>query len=98
MIVTVTYSQEIDNQLAANSYTTGDQLTPDILGPAAGGFVSAYLDDTTNQVIVDFVRPSRLDSFFNFFDGAARFPAAGATSAGGAPALTQLKNQNILVV
>ena len=97
MIVTVTYSKEFDNQLAANSFTFGDQITPDLLGPAAGGFVSAYVDDTTNQVVVDFVRASRLDSFFNFFDGATRFPAAGATSAGGAPALTQLKNQNILV-
>jgi len=93
MAVTVTYNRNIVGaEFKTNTFTTGDQLAPDGIG-LAYGFVSAY-NNASNAIAV------------SFFQGNAPWagghsvtsPAQGATAAVGAPALTRLNTNNILVV
>ena len=46
MVATVTYQLEtIQTEFRANTYTSGNQLAPDVLGLSNGGYVVAYNND-----------------------------------------------------
>ncbi len=94
MVVTSTYSKTTTGQLIANTWTTGDQLLPDVTGLTDGGYVVTYNNyDATDGFVM-----------LNFFDadndvvGNYIIPYDGDTSAFGQPSITQLASGKVLVV
>jgi len=89
---TVTYSRIELSSTTLNTYTSGTQKLPDILGLTNGGFVTAYNTDDNFDLL-------------NFYDangavvGGFQIPyGSGNTTPQGQPSLTQLSNGNVVVI
>jgi hypothetical protein len=84
----------IENEFTANSFTLDDQLAPEVLRLSNGGFVVAYTNNEIDQGVI----------MLNFYDafsqrvGSYQIAAQDTTLAAGRPSLTQLSNDNVLVV
>src|SRR6266545_1192308 len=97
MAATVTYSLgTIQAEFQANSFETQNQLAPDVLGLANGGYVVAYNNASLSNgaIRLDFYDSDHhlIGTFRDAFDNAA------TTDAVGAPSLAQLSNGNVVVV
>ena len=97
MVATVTYALEtVQAELQANSYEPGNQLAPDVLGLADGGYVVAYNSGSISDGAI------RLDFFDANGDPVGGFAQASEdidnTDAVGEPSLAQLSNGNVVVV
>ncbi len=95
MAVSVTYSLESTlNETIANTYTTYDQLLPDVTGLSNGGYVVAY----NNRDATDgFMGLNFYDADSNVI-GTYKLPYSAPHSGIGEPSITQLSNGNVLVV
>jgi Ca2+-binding RTX toxin-like protein len=94
MAVTSTYSYSTTKtEFQANSFETGDQLVPNVVGLSNGGFVVAYHSGTLNTgtVEVDFYNAAheRIGTF--------KTPYDGAITAEDQPQVILLDNGNVLV-
>ncbi len=94
MVVTTTYSKTTTGQSIANTWTTGNQLLPDVTGLTDGGYVVTYnnYDVTDGFIMLDFYDAD------NDVVGSYKIPYDGDTSAIGQPSVTQLANGRVLVV
>jgi Ca2+-binding RTX toxin-like protein len=94
MAITSTYQTNVTtSQFAANSFTTGDQLLPQVTGLSNGGFVVAYRSGAVGAgtVQVDFY-----DANHNRI-GTYQTPNDGPISAMGAPQVIELASGGVLV-
>jgi hypothetical protein len=94
-MTTETELRLVKSEFTANTFNTGAQLAPDVLGLSNGGFALAY----NNGSLVDgAIRVDFYDANYQAI-GTAKIPYAGThTDAVGEPSLTELDNGNVLVV
>ncbi len=94
MALTKTYQRAAvvqQSNFQTNSYTSGDQWTPEVLGLSNGGFVSAYVNQAANP----FIRLNFYDADFNLI---GTDQSVDDFNVQGQPSLTELANGNVLVV
>ncbi|WP_421590992.1 beta strand repeat-containing protein [Shinella sp. M27] len=94
MTVTTTFNTTTTTfQFGVNTFTSGTQILPDVLGLDNGGFVAAYNTASGNFILLNFY-----DADSNQVGG-FRIPYDDAnTEPPGKPSLTKLANGNVLVV
>ena len=90
MATTTTYSKQVLEAATLNTFTSGTQVLPDVLGLSNGNFVSAY-NTVGSFILVDF-----FDSTANAI-GSFKIPYLCGTVGTGQPSLTQLANGNVVV-
>lgn len=90
-MATITYSFAQTKSVVLNSFTSGTQSLPEVLGLSNGGFVSAY--NGGGFILLDFFDANQniIGSFKTPYNDSTN------TSAPGQPSLTQLANGNIVV-
>ena len=94
MTVTTTFNNTTTKaQFGVNSFTSGTQVLPDVVGLDNGGFACAYNTVSGNFILVDFydANSNQVGGFRIPYDDANTEPP-------GKPSLTTLANGNVLVV
>ena len=94
MTVTTTFNTTTTtSQFGVNTFTSGTQIMPDVVGLDNGGFAVAYNTASGNFILLDFydANSNAVGSFRIPYDDANTEPP-------GKPSLTKLTNGNVLVV
>src|SRR5688500_14061924 len=96
MALTVSYVVQSSTDFQTNSFETGAQLAPDVLGLSGGGFVCAHNNGILNNGSVQL---AFYDGVPTLIDSEAAFAGnLNDTDAVGQPVLAELANGNVVVV